>query len=135
MATLVRNMYSPDERKNKATRELKLRTNPNILFKIMRRGEVHVLLFNPSDAVDKWVKIIKEWVGTHDLSVQVTMKFKHEVVVVDHTEGEEKKKRSTKARQKTKKVDTTINLTGNKDNLKTFCRNFPNLWMRVLNEE
>lgn len=146
MATVVRDMYNPGERQNKATRERKLRKNPHILFKIMRGGELHVLLFDPTDAVDKWVAIIKEWVGARDLCVQVTMIFKRgEVATEGDTKKKEKKKRSTSAEQKNKKnVDrtsqcvTTINLTGKKDNLILFCSDFPNLRMRVLgmpNEE
>lgn len=123
MATVVRDMHNPGERQNKATRKLKLRKNTHILFKTMREGELHVLLFDPTVAVDKWVAIIKEWVGARDLSVQVTMIFKREdVAIEDDKKKKEKMKRSTNAEQKNKKnVDrtsqcvTTISLTGKKD--------------------
>lgn len=141
---VVRDMYNPNENRTKTTRERNLRNNQNILFKIMRRERLHVLLFDPADAVEEWLIVIKKWLETHDLSVQLTTRYRREVAE-EETEEKEEKKRSTKAKQKKAiKVKTTIstvstfNLSGQEGNLEAFCRDFPNLRMRVVgmpNEE
>lgn len=87
-----------------AERRIRLQNNPNVLFPIERRGQLHILQFNPADALDNWLKTIQDRVYENNLSVQVNIR--------------------NLERAPNERV-TTIQLSGNLGELQRFLTSFP----------
>ncbi|ROL46155.1 hypothetical protein DPX16_0316 [Anabarilius grahami] len=89
-----------EEKARKRHRERQLTVNPDILFKVYRREELHVLLFRPTNDI-WWIRTLRDrYIG---ISAQWT--FKH---------ADDQPKRHN------------MNLSGDRSQLQRFCDDFPN---------